>query len=150
MVDIVSPEKRSEMMAGIKGKDTRPEIMLRKASHRRGLRFRLHNKGLPERPDIVLPKYKVVIFVHGCFWHGHEDCKLFRLPKSREGFWKEKIEGNIARDKIKTGLLLEQGWRILVVWECSMKHRVSYINDLVGVVDKWIRESIESYIEIRS
>lgn len=144
MVDIVSPEKRSEMMAGIKGKDTRPEIMLRKALHRRGFRFRLHNKDLPGKPDIVLPKYRVAILVHGCFWHGHEGCKLFRLPKSREDFWKEKIEGNITRDKIKTGLLLEQGWRVLVVWECSLKQRIAYLDEVVNLVMEWIEESKKS------
>ena len=120
MADIVSPAKRSRMMAGIKGKNTKPEILIRQMLHKRGFRFRLHRKDLPGRPDIVLPKYNSVIFVNGCFWHGHEDCKLFRYPKSRTGFWKTKIEGNKRRDKEKLAKL-RPDWRVLVVWECAVK-----------------------------
>ncbi len=99
VVDVVSPEKRSQMMAGISGKNTKPEIFVRKILHRMGYRFRLHKKDLPGKPDIVLPRYKIVIFVQGCFWHGHENCHLFRLPKSRTEFWEAKIVGNKARDE---------------------------------------------------
>lgn len=121
MADIVSPAKRSRMMAGIKGKNTKPEIVVRQLLHRHGFRFRLHRKDLPGRPDIVLPKYKSAIFVQGCFWHGHEDCHLFRLPKSRTEFWQEKIGGNIARDEKKRLALQEMDWRVLWIWECSLK-----------------------------
>lgn len=109
------------MMAGIKGKNTKPEITVRKLLHEAGFRFRLHRKDLPGKPDIVLPRYRTAVFVNGCFWHGHENCHLFRLPKSREEFWQEKISGNIARDRQKHDELLASGWRVLVVWECALK-----------------------------
>ena len=120
MTDTVSSSKRSEMMAGIKGKDTRPEIFLRCLLHRYGFRFRLHRKDLPGKPDIVLPRYKTAIFVNGCFWHGHENCKHFRLPKSRTEFWEAKIKSNIERDERTRMALSEAGWNVIVVWECSL------------------------------
>lgn len=107
-------------MAGIKGKNTRPEIAVRKALHAAGYRFRLHRKDLPGKPDIVLPKYRTVIFVHGCFWHGHM-CKNFKWPKTRPEFWREKIEGNVERDKRAVALLNNLGWNIVVVWECEVR-----------------------------
>ncbi len=121
MTDIVSQDVRSRMMAGIKDRDTKPEILLRQVLHRAGYRFRLHRKDLPGRPDLVLGKYKAVIFVNGCFWHGHENCHLFRLPKSRQDFWEEKISGNQARDNRKQSELVKLGWRVGVVWECALK-----------------------------
>ena len=120
MADVVSKKKRSEMMAGIRGKNTKPEIIVRKMLHAMGYRFRLHRKDLPGKPDIVLPKYRAAIFVNGCFWHGH-DCHLFKWPKTREAFWREKIVGNVARDQKKTQRLLDNGWRVAVIWECSLK-----------------------------
>jgi len=120
MADIVSPFERSRMMAGIKGRNTKPEVFLRQVLHRAGLRFRLHSKDLPGRPDIVLAKYKAAIFVNGCFWHGHENCKHFRLPKSRTEFWKAKIEANISRDKRQLEALETLGWKTFVIWECSL------------------------------
>ncbi|OUS07870.1 very short patch repair endonuclease [Rhodobacterales bacterium 52_120_T64] len=125
MADIVSPEKRSLMMSGIRGKNTKPEIQIRKMLHAAGFRFRLHRKDLPGKPDIVLPRYKVAIFVHGCFWHGHDNCHLFRLPKSRTEFWEAKISGNIARDKLKQEQLLSEGWRVLLVRECALKGKMA-------------------------
>jgi DNA mismatch endonuclease (patch repair protein) len=119
-VDIVSPAERSRMMAGIKGRNTKPEVFLRKLLHRAGFRFRLHRKDLPGRPDIVLPKYKTAIFVNGCFWHGHRDCKHFRLPKSRTDFWKSKIESNIVRDERNEALVREYGWNSITIWECEL------------------------------
>lgn len=120
MTDIVSPKKRSEMMSGIKGKDTKPEILVRKALHMRGFRFLLHNKQLPGKPDIVLPKYKTVIFVNGCFWHGH-DCHLFKWPKSNQAFWEEKINGTKARDIKNKDSLEKAGWHVITIWECCLK-----------------------------
>lgn len=108
------------MMAGIRGRDTGPELVLRQGLHRMGFRFRLHAKDLPGKPDIVFPKYRAVILAHGCFWHGH-NCPLFRWPSSREDFWHSKITGNRARDAAVKEKLLEAGWRVLTVWECAIK-----------------------------
>ncbi len=120
MVDIVSPEHRSRMMSGIRGKSTKPELTVRKELFRRGFRYQLHRKDLPGKPDLVFPKYNAVILVNGCFWHGH-DCKLFKWPKSNPEFWHEKITGNKERDMRNTTLLLDQGWRVETVWECRLK-----------------------------
>jgi len=138
LADIVSPEKRSRMMSGIRGKDTKPELLIRKALHARGLRFRLHAKDLPGKPDLVLPKYRAVIFVNGCFFHGH-DCHLFKLPATRPDFWREKIEGNRQRDKATRVALDEAGWRHLTVWECALKGKTKKgINDVIDAVSEWI------------
>lgn len=107
-------------MAAIKGKNTKPEIIVRKALHAAGFRFRLHDKKLPGKPDIVLPKYRAVVLVHGCFWHGHE-CKQFRWPRTREAFWRKKIHGNQERDVMAITQLKSSGWRSLIVWECSLR-----------------------------
>ena len=125
MADVVTKEKRSAMMAGIKGKNTRPEIAIRKALHERGFRYRLHAKDLPGRPDLVFPKYRTVVFVHGCFWHRH-DCHLFKWPSTRREFWEEKITGNASRDVLHKIRLIEAGWKIVIIWECAMKgkHRL--------------------------
>jgi len=125
MADIVSPAKRSIMMSGIRSRNTRPEIVIRKLLHRMGYRFRLHRTDLPGRPDIILPRFKTIIFVNGCFWHGHENCPLFRPPKSRVEFWSNKIAGNKARDLVKNLELQELGWRTATVWECSLKGRTA-------------------------
>lgn len=108
-------------MAGIQGKNTGPEMIVRRTLFSAGYRYRLYRKDLPGTPDIVLPRYRCVIFVNGCFWHGHENCRLFRLPKSNTEFWRAKIEGNIARDRKKYDALAERGWRIIIVWECAVK-----------------------------
>ena len=138
MVDVVSPEKRSEMMSGIKGKNTKPEIIVRKALFKRGFRYRLHYKGLPGKPDLVFPKHKAVIFVNGCFWHGH-GCHLFKWPKSNSEFWKEKINQTIERDKRKHKKLKDSGWRIYTIWECSLKGKSpDDINKEIDKLDTWL------------
>ena len=121
MTDTMTPEQRSRCMAAIKGKDTKPEMIVRRYLFSRGLRFRVQVRKLPGNPDIVLPKYKTVIFVNGCFWHGHEGCKHFRLPKSNVDFWKNKIDNNIARDIRTEAELKSLGWRVLRVWECEIR-----------------------------
>ena len=125
MADVKTPEQRSRNMAAIKGKDTKPEIIVRKYLFSRGLRFRVQVRKLPGNPDIVLPKYKTVIFVNGCFWHGHEGCKYFRLPKSNIEFWKEKIERNIERDRESMQALLVLGWKVIRVWECELRNKAN-------------------------
>lgn len=112
-------------MAAVKGKDTKPEMIVRKYLFSRGLRFRVQVRKLPGTPDIVLPKYKTAIFVNGCFWHGHEDCKYFRLPKSNVEFWKEKIGRNIERDRESMQALLDLGWKIIRVWECELRNKAN-------------------------
>ena len=112
-------------MAAIKWKDTKPEMIVRKYLFSRGLRFRVQVKKLPGNPDIVLPKYKTVIFVNGCLWHGHEGCKYFRLPKSNVEFWKEKIERNIERDRESMQALLDLGWKVIRVWECELRNKAN-------------------------
>ena len=121
MTDVHSPEVRSFNMSQIHGKDTKPEDKVRKYLFSRGFRYRKNDKRLPGKPDIVLPKYRTVIFVNGCFWHKHEGCKYFVMPKSNTDFWTMKIEGNVERDLKQQRLLTEQGWKVLVVWECELK-----------------------------
>lgn len=120
MVDSLTPEQRSAQMSRIRGSNTKLEVLVRKGLHARGLRYRLGGAKLPGRPDIVLPKYRTVVFVHGCFWHGH-DCPLYRLPKTRPEFWADKIGKNRARDQRATSELEAIGWRVLTVWECSLR-----------------------------
>lgn len=125
MADVMTSEQRSRCMAAIKGKDTKPEMIVRKYLFSRGLRFRVQVRKLPGTPDIVLPKYRTAIFVNGCFWHGHEGCKYFRLPKSNAAFWKEKIDRNIERDKESKQALLDLGWKVIRVWECELRNKVN-------------------------
>ena len=119
----MTPEQRSRCMAAIRGKDTKPEILVRKFLFSQGLRYRLNNRKLPGSPDIVLKKYKTVIFVDGCFWHGHEGCKYFRLPKSNTPFWEAKITRNIERDKETTQALTALGWKVISIWECELRNK---------------------------
>lgn len=120
-MDVFSTEQRSQIMSKIKGKDTKPELLVRSIVHRMGFRFRLHRKDLPGKPDMVFPKHRKVIFVHGCFWHAHPGCSRATIPKSNTEFWLRKINGNKERDKRNISLLEELGWRPLVVWECETK-----------------------------
>lgn len=121
MADVHEPETRSYNMSQIQAKDTKPEMMVRKFLHANGFRYRLHVKDLPGKPDLVLPKYNSVIFVHGCFWHAHEDCEYFRLPKTRTEWWKEKLYGNKERDEKNIEKLKKEGWNVIVIWECELK-----------------------------
>lgn len=139
MTDVMTPEQRSRNMAAIKGKDTKPELIVRKYLFSRGLRFRVQVRKLPGNPDIVLPKYKTVIFVNGCFWHGHEGCRYFRLPKSNVEFWKEKIERNVGWDVRNEAELKALGWRVIRVWECDIKtvaEREEYLKRLYDSIVK--------------
>jgi DNA mismatch endonuclease (patch repair protein) len=122
MADVVSVEVRSRLMAGIRGKNTKPELIIRRGLHARGFRYLLHDKRLPGKPDLVFPKHRTVIFVHGCFWHGH-DCHLFKWPKTRMGFWRKKIERNREIDECALVALAASGWRCCVIWECALKGR---------------------------
>lgn len=125
MADVHSKETRSFNMSQIKSKNTIPEMLVRRFLHSHGFRYRLHVKKMPGKPDIVLPKYKTAIFVHGCFWHGHNGCKYYVIPKTRTEWWKNKIDSNIMNDvKSKQGLI-ESGWKVLKIWECELKKKLA-------------------------
>lgn len=132
MVDVVDKATRSRMMSGIQGKNTKPELLVRKYLHSRGLRFRLHAKELPGKPDLVFPKYKAVVFVHGCFWHQHPRCKFAVEPASNVEFWKQKLGANRERDQRNKRMLKALGWRVLTVWECQLDDR--HLSGLVGKI----------------
>lgn len=136
MSDLFSPQKRSQVMAAIKGRDTKDELLVRRFLFRHGLRYRTSDCRLPGRPDIVLPKYRTVIFVNGCFWHGHEHCSLYRLPKTHQEFWKRKIERNRARDERSIARLLAMGWRPIVVWECELRGKQKQQETLEGLLNE--------------
>jgi len=121
MVDSLSPERRSWNMGRISGKNTKPELAVRSLLHSRGFRFRVNQKELPGKPDIVLKKYNTIIFVHGCFWHRHRGCSDASTPKTKVEFWQNKFDGNVARDKKNIASLSEQGWKVIIVWQCELK-----------------------------
>jgi DNA mismatch endonuclease (patch repair protein) len=147
MTDVVDVATRSRMMAGIQGKNTKPEILIRKALHARGFRFRLHVKDLPGKPDLVLPKYRALIFVHGCFWHGH-GCRYFKVPQTRPEFWLEKIGKNQRRDSLQEEALIAMGWRVLVVWECAVRSmRKDKSSVLVDLIASWLKNG-SKYFQI--
>ena len=147
MADVVDPATRSRMMSGIRGKDTKPEMLIRRGLHARGFRYRLHCKDLPGKPDLCFPKYRAVIFVHGCFWHGH-DCHLFKWPKTRPDFWREKIGRNREVDQRAVGLLEATGWRVAIVWECALKGSGKQsLADVIDTCQTWLHSS-ESRLEI--
>lgn len=147
MADIVSPETRSRMMSGIKGKDTRPELLVRKALFARGFRYRIHDKNLPGKPDLVLPRYRAAVFIQGCFWHQH-DCHLFKWPKSRQDFWRTKIESNKARDAKVISDLTASGWRVLIIWECALKGKKRLpLEELSDMVVNWLCSNT-TYLEV--
>ena len=144
----MTPEQRSRCMSAVKGKDTKPEMMVRKYLFSKGLRFRLHVRSLPGNPDIVLPKYKTVVFINGCFWHGHEGCKYSHLPKSNVEFWENKITANKSRDTANEIKLKQMGWSVIRVWECEIK-RVQDRTDALDTLYKRIT-GIEPYSVARA
>ncbi|MDP2738626.1 MAG: DNA mismatch endonuclease Vsr [Pseudorhodobacter sp.] len=137
MAETKEPLTRSQMMARIRSADTKPELVLRRGLHAAGFRFRLHARTLPGSPDIVMRKHRCAIFVHGCFWHGHEGCRNFRIPRSRPEFWTAKIDGNRERDLRSINALLQDDWRVLVVWECAT--RSIYVDNLVRIIAAWLQ-----------
>ena len=141
MADVVTPAVRSRMMSGIRSKNTRHEVNIRKALHAAGFRYRLHRRDLPGTPDITLPRYRAVVFVHGCFWHGH-DCHLFKWPSTRPEFWATKIGGNRQHDQAARVALLQSGWRICTIWECSLRGRLRLQLDyVICTIIEWLRGS---------
>ena len=146
MADIVDEQTRSRMMSGIRGKNTKPELALRRALHARGFRFRLHSSVVLGRPDLVLPKYHAVVFVHGCFWHRHEGCRYTTSPSTRPEFWQAKFAANIARDSTVRRDLLEAGWRVATIWECALR-KPERVSEAVNTLQKWLLGS-EDEIEI--
>lgn len=133
MTDVKSPEARSHNMAAIKGRNTKPEEIVRKFLFSQGFRYRKNDPTLPGKPDIVLPKYKTVVFVNGCFWHLHEGCKYFVWPRQNAEFWKNKLTGNTVRDQRNYALLVDAGWHVIVVWECELKQsREKTLSTLAG------------------
>lgn len=140
MIDIVDAVTRSRMMSGIRGKNTRPEIALRRALHARGLRYSLHGNALPGKPDIVFTKFRAVCLVHGCFWHRHAGCRFASTPKTREGFWEEKFATNVARDLKVRADLARLGWRVAVIWECSIR-KAPDLAEIADRVADWLRSS---------
>ncbi len=135
MVDVVDAATRSRMMAGIQGKNTQPELLVRRYLHACGYRFRLHRRDLPGTPDLTLPRYRCVVFVHGCFWHRHDDCFYATSPATRKTFWQEKLAGNVARDRRQLEQLNALGWRAVVVWECGLRHIPAQLHEIVPLIE---------------
>lgn len=148
MADIVDKATRSRMMSGIRSKDTKPEVLIRKALHAQGFRYRLHDKALPGKPDLSFPKYGAVMFIHGCFWHGH-DCRYFKVPQTRTAFWLDKINGNRQRDARQVAQLQQAGWRVLLIWECATrKNEKMTLDMLIDRIANWlIMGSCDSQID---
>ncbi len=148
MADVLTPEQRRRNMSRIRGRDTKPELILRRGLHALGLRFRLHRKNLPGKPDLVFPRYRAVIQVHGCFWHGH-DCPMFKWPATRAEFWKEKITGNRRRDRAALAALHESGWRVLVVWECALRGPGRRpVRDVLSRCEGFVKDRNEALAEL--
>lgn len=134
MVDVVDKATRSRMMSAIRGTNTQPELAIRKYLHAGGFRFRLHRKDLPGKPDLVLSRYRLAIFVHGCFWHRHDGCYYATSPASRKEFWRNKLDGNVERDIRQRQALIDLGWRVLVIWECGLKHSVEHLSEVTDFI----------------
>ncbi|MCK9538039.1 very short patch repair endonuclease [Dokdonella sp.] len=140
MTDIVDKETRSRMMSGIRGKDTKPEMVLRHALHARGLRYRLHDRKLPGRPDLILAKHHAVIFVHGCFWHRHEGCRYASTPATNSQFWAEKFAGNVRRDNANRHALIAEGWRVATIWECALRN-LDHVSATCSLLAAWLDDT---------
>lgn len=138
-------------MSGIRGKNTRPELVIRQGLHRLGFRYRLHYPGLPGKPDMVFPKYRAIILINGCFWHRHK-CHLFKWPSTRRDFWKQKIESNVIRDRRNLKLYADRGWKVLTIWECALKGRERLpIDEVVHTAANWVQfDSIDAEIKGRA
>ncbi|MDE2749939.1 MAG: very short patch repair endonuclease [Chloroflexota bacterium] len=148
MTDSVSPEKRSDVMSKVRSKDTKPELLIRRGLHSQGFRYRLHAKDLPGKPDLVFRRYRSVIFVNGCFWHGHS-CPRCRMPNTNSDYWKRKVARNVARDAINRRTLLDQGWRVLTIWECALSGKQKLgLNHVIALASQWLL-STESTCEIK-
>ncbi|MEK9842364.1 very short patch repair endonuclease [Thalassospira sp.] len=145
-MDIVDAKTRSRMMSGIRSRNTKPEVLLRKALHAMGYRYRLNVRLLPGSPDIVLPKWRVVIFVHGCFWHRHRDCKKATTPATNTDFWNKKFEANTRRDKTAIEELHKLGWRTAIVWECAIRSKVDV--ELIDDLASFISQTAEQHVEL--
>lgn len=146
MTDIVDRQTRSRMMSGIRGKNTKPELALRRALHAHSFRFRLHSGKVHGRPDLALPKYRAVVFVHGCFWHRHEGCRYTTSPSTRAKFWQAKFKANVARDSAVRAMLLGDGWRVATVWECALR-KPEQVDASTKLLSVWL-QSDELQIEI--
>jgi DNA mismatch endonuclease (patch repair protein) len=150
MVDVLTPEQRRLNMSRIRGRDTKPEMIIRRGLHACGLRYRLHERDLPGRPDLVFPKFRAAVFVHGCFWHSH-GCGLSKLPATRQDFWKKKLDSNAARDRAAINALCSLGWRVLVVWECALRGpRRMHLDDAVQCATRYIKCGSEPYAELKA
>jgi DNA mismatch endonuclease, patch repair protein len=146
MADIVSKWKRKQMMAGIRSRDTLPEMIIRRGLHALGYRYRLHDGSMPGKPDLVFPKYRAVLMVNGCFWHMHQ-CHLFRWPSSRQSFWRKKIQDNHERDINNLNLLRASGWRTAVIWECALKGKYRRDPDcIIDTIEHWLTGSDQEII----
>ena len=148
VTDVLTPEQRRLVMSRIRGKDTKPEMLLRRGLHGRGLRYRLHGAGIPGKPDMVFPKYRAVVLVHGCFWHGH-GCSLFKWPQTRAVFWETKISRNMERDREVRVALKKAGWRAIVVWECALRGKYKRaLQDVVSGAEAFVCRGREPIAEI--
>lgn len=146
MADIVDAETRSRMMSGIRGKDTKPELLLRRALHAAGLRYRIHGAKLPGKPDLVFSKRHAAVFVHGCFWHRHENCRFATVPATRPEFWEAKFSANVQRDARNVADLIDSGWRVAIIWECALKDQS--VDLVVNSLKEWLGNSEPAYLEI--
>lgn len=148
LADTFTPSKRSQVMSRIGSRNTKPELLIRKGLHARGFRYRLHDRKLPGKPDMVFPRYKSIIFVNGCFWHGHS-CPLFRWPATRVEYWKPKITRTIERDKANFRYLEAEGWRVLIIWECAFRGRTRLpIENVIEMASRWLL-SKTGHLEIK-